>query len=173
MLIALSLLACVLAAAAAVRARGLLASGMCLAGTSALLALALYLLDAAYVAVIELSVGAGLVAVLFAFSVVGGGGDSFRARPALPRWLAAILVGVPVMLLALLIVQSGPPRAVTPDHQIGFVETMWNERGLDALGQVLLLFVAAVGVKVLVGGLPSQTPQHESAERNQTEEVKA
>src|SRR5579859_905109 len=52
-------LLCVLCALVAVRARRLIAAALWLAGTSAGLALTLYLLDAPYAAVIELSVGAG------------------------------------------------------------------------------------------------------------------
>lgn len=160
MFLTLALIACVLAAAGAVRSTRLLASGMLLAAGSACLALALYLLDAPIVAVIELSVGAGLVAVLFTFSVVGAAGDAFRARPALPRWLAASLAGLPILLLAFAL-REGPPQWTPPDQTtLGVFENMWNERGLDALGQVVLLLVGALAVKLLVGVLPGEHPIH-------------
>ncbi len=53
----------------AVRSRRLLMSALWLAGASALVALMMYLLGAPEVAVIELSVGAGLVTVLFVFAI--------------------------------------------------------------------------------------------------------
>lgn len=68
----------------------LIASGLWLAGSSALLATALYFLEAPYVAVIDLSVGAGLVAVLFGFAVMTAGDDGMRAAPGVSRWLAAV-----------------------------------------------------------------------------------
>src|SRR5207244_3024706 len=69
----LGLVASVLCGAAAMRASRLMASGLWLAGTSAFLAISLYRLGAPHVAVIELSVGAGLVAVLFVFTITTGG----------------------------------------------------------------------------------------------------
>jgi|SRR5579864_402716 len=157
MLTTLALIACILAAAGAVRIPGLLGSGILLAATSALLALALYLLDAPVVAIVELSVGAGLVAVLFTFSVVGAGGGAYRARPALPRWIAVPVAAVPILLLAFALARTrelAHPALST----LGFVEAMWSQRGLDALGQVVLLLVGAISVKVLVGGLPRENP---------------
>ena len=151
-LIDLTLVACILFAAAAVRATGLIAAAICLALTSALLALSLYLLDAPFVAVIELSVGAGLVAVLVVLTVVGARGATFGARPGMPRWLAVMLVGVPVGILCWMLI--GGTQPLLPAATQDFAQTLWQERGLDALGQVVLLCVAAFAVRVLVGGLP-------------------
>ncbi|MHB1482597.1 MAG: hydrogenase subunit MbhD domain-containing protein, partial [Bellilinea sp.] len=53
----------------AVRASRLLVSALWLAATSALVALEMYLLGAPEIAVIELSVGAGLVTILFVFAI--------------------------------------------------------------------------------------------------------
>jgi NADH:ubiquinone oxidoreductase subunit 6 (subunit J) len=111
----LGLVASVSCAAAAMRASRLITSGLWLAGTSAFLASALYLLDAPYVAAIELSVGAGLVAVLFAFTITTAGDHTKRAAPGVPRWLAT---GLTVLALTLLGVRcsrafSRPPRLRT------------------------------------------------------------
>src|SRR5437879_3665469 len=84
----LGLVASVLCGAAAMRASRLMASGLWLAGTSAFLAISLYRLGAPHVAVIELSVGAGLVAVLFVFTITTAGDHTKRAAPGVPRWLA-------------------------------------------------------------------------------------
>src|SRR5512133_3353522 len=78
----------------AVRAPRLLHSALWLAGASALVALEMYLLGAPEVAVIELSVGAGLVTVLFVFAINIAGEEAMTALPVVPRPLAWILVGV-------------------------------------------------------------------------------
>ena len=69
-------------AALAISAKRLLVSAIWLAGCSALVALLMYLLGAPEIAVIELSVGAGLVTVLFVFAINIAGDES----TALP-WL--------------------------------------------------------------------------------------
>jgi NADH:ubiquinone oxidoreductase subunit 6 (subunit J) len=106
----LPLVASVLCAAAAMQASRLIASVLWLAGSSALLATALYFLEAPYVAVIELSVGAGLVAVLFVFAVVTAGDDGMHAAPGVSRWLAAGLTAVALALLGLTIYPHFQPR---------------------------------------------------------------
>ena len=58
-----------LCAVMAVRTQRLLVSALWLAGASALVSLWMYILGAPEVAVIELSVGAGLVTVLFVFAI--------------------------------------------------------------------------------------------------------
>ncbi|MDO9122475.1 MAG: NADH-quinone oxidoreductase subunit J, partial [Anaerolineaceae bacterium] len=65
-LISVGILAC---AILAISAKRLLISAIWLAVTSALVALMLFLLGAPQIAVIELSVGAGLVTVLFVFAI--------------------------------------------------------------------------------------------------------
>src|SRR5450759_1070285 len=79
-LTSLVLLLSVLCALVAVWVPKLIASALWLAGTSASLAVILFLLDAPYVAVIELSAGAGLVAVLFVLAVTTVGDKGLRAR---------------------------------------------------------------------------------------------
>jgi len=59
----------------AIRAERLLVSALWLAGCSALLALAIGLLGAPEVGVVELSVGAGLVTVIFVFAISIAGED--------------------------------------------------------------------------------------------------
>ena len=59
----------VIFAVQAIRAYRLLNSALWLAGVSALVSLIFYLMSATQVAVIELSVGAGLVTILFVFAI--------------------------------------------------------------------------------------------------------
>jgi uncharacterized MnhB-related membrane protein len=76
------MLACALMA---IIARRLLTSALWLAGASALTALLLYLLGAPEVAVVELSVGAGLVTVLFVFAINIAGEEHVSTREKFPR----------------------------------------------------------------------------------------
>ncbi len=71
----------------AIIAKKLLSSAIWLAGTSALVALLIYLLGAPEVAVIELSVGAGLVTVLFVFAINIAGDEPIKLRAIPPRWI--------------------------------------------------------------------------------------
>src|SRR5512133_2061611 len=83
----------------AVRAPRLLHSALWLAGASALVALEMYLLGAPEVAVIELSVGAGLVTVLFVFAINIAGEETIALQPMIPRPLAWVLVLTSIILL--------------------------------------------------------------------------
>jgi uncharacterized MnhB-related membrane protein len=132
----------------AVRAPRLLGSALWLAGSSAFLALTLYLLDAPYAAAIELSVGAGLVAVLFVLAVTSTHSEGVTRRTLIPRWLA---VGLPVLCAGLvgwfLLPNLWLP---TTPYPTSFGQVFWHDRALDVLGQLTLLFVAALGVVVLM-----------------------
>ena len=72
----------------AVRCKRLVRSALWLAGVSAMLSVVLYRLGAHEVAVIELSVGAGLVTVLMVFAIAIAGEDAMSLPPLVPRWLA-------------------------------------------------------------------------------------
>src|SRR5512135_3843744 len=99
MLILLIVLLASAFAVAAIRARRLLTSAIWLAGVSALVSIVLYLYGAHEVAVIELSVGAGLVTVLFVFAISIAGDDPIDRRPVLP-W--PFLTGIGLLFLFLL-----------------------------------------------------------------------
>src|SRR5512146_2626648 len=82
----------------AIRSKALLTSALWLAGASALSAVLFFLYGAQLVAVIELSVGAGLVTVLFVFAINIAGDDAIESQPVPPlRWivpLAALFVAL-------------------------------------------------------------------------------
>jgi NADH:ubiquinone oxidoreductase subunit 6 (subunit J) len=137
----LAMLAC---AFMAFRARQLIVSALWLAGCSAILSILMYLLGAFAVAVIELSVGAGLVTVLFVFAISIAGGETIEAKSIIPRWLALIVSLVAIVLLAFMTISSlvSLPAATEPT----FSEVLWQQRGLDMLVQSGLLFAAVVGM---------------------------
>lgn len=144
-------LLCVLCALVAVRAPKLIAAALWLAGTSACLALTLYLLDAAYAAVIELSVGAGLVAVLFVLAVTTVGNSGSFVRPQIPGWVAGALAMLCIGILGWLLQPNLDLSPTANSEQLSFARTFWEQRALDVIGQLVLLFVAALGVRVLLG----------------------
>lgn len=134
----------VICAALAIRARQLIAAALWLAGTSALVALALYLLGAHQVAVIELSVGAGLVTVLFVFAISIAGDDALSKREFMPNGLA---VGAVVVFCALLAWQVLPLEArPTMAGEAPFQQVLWSDRALDVLVQLVLIFTGVLCV---------------------------
>jgi uncharacterized MnhB-related membrane protein len=136
--------AAVFCAISAVRAKRLLASAIWLAAVSALVALIFYRMGAREVAVIELSVGAGLVTVLFVYAIGVAGEDAISAPALVPRPLAWGLV----ILTALLLGGLALPLAEAPQSgaEPSFAAMLWQQRGLDVLVQVALIFAGVLGI---------------------------
>jgi uncharacterized MnhB-related membrane protein len=126
------------------RARRLLNSTLWLACSSALIATLIYLLGAPEVAVIELSVGAGLVTVLFvfAFSIVGEA--TLDELSIVPKPLVWGLILVVSFLLGWF---TYPVMAVQdPASSVPFAKILWEQRGLDVLAQIVLIFSGVLGL---------------------------
>jgi NADH:ubiquinone oxidoreductase subunit 6 (subunit J) len=137
----LAMIAC---AILALRASRLVASSLWLAALSALLALFIYLLGAARVAVIELSVGAGLVTVLLVFAIGIAGDEATGEKPIVP-WPASWGLGVVILVLLgwfALSLQAAPPPASQPS----LATLLWQGRALDVVIQVVLIFCGVLGV---------------------------
>ena len=113
-------------------------------GVSALLAILFYLMDAPQVAVIELSVGAGLVTVLFAFAISVAGEELLDDSPTFPQVLSIGLVLVAVALLAGLSLPL--PASPASGSQPALSELVWQQRGLDVLVQVVLISAGVLGL---------------------------
>ncbi len=126
------------------RAKRLLLATLWLAVTSALVSLLLYMIGAPDVAVIELSVGAGLVTILFvfAFSIVGE--DTMDKLTIVPRPLVWILI----LLVSFILGWYTLPLAGVPTLPGGesFTNILWEQRGLDVLAQIVLIFSGALGL---------------------------
>jgi NADH-quinone oxidoreductase subunit J len=151
-------LGAVACALGAIAARSLVQSALWLAATSAVLATLLYVMGAPVVAVVELSVGVGLVAVLFIFVVGIAGEDAVRARAVVPTIVALALAGPAVLLLLWLVTSSGsgPSAALAPFAPISASVTavLWEQRAADVLGQVVLIVAGAIGIVTILGGSP-------------------
>jgi uncharacterized MnhB-related membrane protein len=135
----------VVCAIQAIRVHRLLASALWLAGCSALVALLMYLLGAPEIAVIELSVGAGLVTVLFVFAINIAGEEALPIRRLIPRPLAWLLVAAAAGLLGWMIL-PGLPALTAGTTQPDFANVLWGDRQLDMLLQVVLIFAGVLGV---------------------------
>lgn len=128
----------------AIRSLRLLVSALWLAGCSALLGLALALFGAPEVGVVELSVGAGLVTIIFVFAINIAGEETAVAGAAMPRPLAWVLMG----LFGVLLVWLTVPRLLAPAidrDALPFLRAVWEERSLDTVLQVALIFSGVLG----------------------------
>jgi uncharacterized MnhB-related membrane protein len=138
----------------AIRARRLLTSALWLAGTSALVALFIYLLGAPEIAVIELSVGAGLVTVLFVFAIHIAGDDAHMAHVLIPKPLAWLLIFAAILILGWLVLPViQPVLSTTEETRFSFL--MWRNRSVDVLLQIVLMFFGVLGVLGLLADRPS------------------
>ena len=136
--------AAIICAFQVMRAQRLILSTIWLACTSALLATLLYRLGAPQVAVMELSVGAGLVTVLFvfAFSIVGEITQDLKSL--LPRPLVWGLSLAAILLMGWFILPLSDSRS--PVAMDSFTTVLWDQRGLDILAQIVLIFSGVIGL---------------------------
>jgi len=133
-----------LCALQAIRAPRLLISALWLAGCSALLALSIALLGAPEVGVVELSVGAGLVTVIFVFAISVAGEESVGTTSIVPRPLAWVLLGLFLFLLIWLTL-PGLLLPAAPRDALPFLRALWDARSLDTVLQVALIFSGVLG----------------------------
>lgn len=134
----------VLAAIQAIHSRSLIRSALWLAGVSASLSVLFFMLGMSYVAAIELSVGAGLVTVLFVFAIGIAGAENPSLRPMVPKALAWIAALLPFLLLA---VSTVPVfEGVKAPAEQDAAAVFWEQRGLDVVVQVVLIFCGVLGL---------------------------
>jgi uncharacterized MnhB-related membrane protein len=144
----LLVVASLVCAVCALYARRLLHMALWLAGVSACVSLLLYGAGAREVAIIELSVGAGLVFILFVFAISLAG----EARPPEAAVVsgppAAVLLGLVVILLGEL---AWPHAAGASTATLAPLSlSLWSERRLDVLLQVVLIFCGALTIAGLL-----------------------
>jgi len=144
MALILTTLAAVYCAYRVMRASSLLNVTIWLACVSALTSVLLYLLGAPEVAVIELSVGAGLVTVLFVFAFSITGEATIDELTLIPRPLAVALVLGAIVLIGWFALPVGASQA--EGEGATFAAILWQARGLDVLVQVVLIFAGVMGL---------------------------
>ena len=130
----------------AIRARALITSALWLAGVSALSSVLFYSYGAHLVAVIELSVGAGLVTVLFVFAINIAGDDAIQAQSVPPWTLVTALVALFVLLLGWFVLGVPVVAPVSPVAEAPLSVILWQARGLDLMVQVVLIFSGVLGL---------------------------
>ena len=143
-LFALLVVLLVLLAILSIRAKRLISSAIFLAGVSALISVVFYLLNAQFVAVIELSVGAGLVTVLFVYAINIAGEATSELPSLIKKWLAATLMLIGAAMLALFLLPAISPDAPVPESQLTTI--IWEQRAMDVLVQIVLIFSGVLGL---------------------------
>jgi NADH-quinone oxidoreductase subunit J len=138
--------------------RSLLRSAIGLALTSAMLTIVMFMLQSPLAAVFELSVCAGLIAVLF-ISTISLTESSTQeeklqhARERLRRfWFLPVLViviGGIGFLFHMQCMLTLPP----PELGVDVRTMLWHVRQIDMLGQMVILLAGVVGVVVLFKGV--------------------
>jgi uncharacterized MnhB-related membrane protein len=156
----LLILGAVVCAIQALHSPRLISSALWLAATSAVLAIVLYGYGATQVAVIELSVGAGLVTVLFVFAINVAGEETVALSALVPRPLAWGLALAAMILLGWRALAAITPAAPAAGAQPTLADMLAQERGLDMLVQVALIFAGVLG---LLGLLAESKPPLEGA----------
>jgi uncharacterized MnhB-related membrane protein len=143
-LILLGILICALQA---VLSKRLLVTALWLAGTSALVSLMMYLLGAYQIAVIELSVGAGLVTILFVFAINIAGEEPLPIKAIIPKPIAWILT---ILMVGVIAWQLLPDPILANPIQgsvdSGFQFTLWYTRQLDLYLQIFIIFAGVLSM---------------------------
>ncbi len=147
----------------AIRSRRLIVSALWLAGTSALVALELYLLGAPEIGVIELSVGAGLVTVLFVFAINLTGEEATDLKGLIKEPLAVVVSVISLVLLGSLLV-PGVDRAAPALGEASLKVVLWGNRQLDVILQAVLVFNGVLGVLGLLSEKESAPAGHSQSE---------
>ncbi len=149
----LFLLGAIVCAYRAIVAKRILSATIYLACISALVSAVLYLLGATQVAVMELSVGAGLVTVLLVYAVSVVGDDALDPASVIPKPLAFVMVGVVAILLGFMAFPAVEKNIDT--SAIALSISLWKNRVLDVWIQIALIFSGVLGV---LGLLSEKTP---------------
>src|SRR5512144_2892503 len=134
----LFLLGAIVCAYRAIVAKRILSATIYLACISALVSAVLYLMGAAQVAVMELSVGAGLVTVLLVYAVSVVGDDALDPASVIPKPLAFVLVGVVTILIGFMAFPALQTTAAVGESELA--NALWENRVLDVWVQIALIF---------------------------------
>jgi NADH:ubiquinone oxidoreductase subunit 6 (subunit J) len=117
-----------------------------LAGTFVLMAILFSLNDAIFVAVFQLAIGVGTLAVLFL------SGEMLSEKPARKKPMkktllvivAALLLSFPAVFLSVVNTQSNVSSGVS------FAEALWNLRAIDVVLQGLVILTIALGITIVL-----------------------
>ncbi len=133
----------------ATRIKGLLKAALWLSGTSALTSTLIYLMGSPGIAVIELSVGAGLVTVLFVFSISIIGDEKITGEIFIPKWLAISITVVAFGMLGIMTAIDSIPQLKAVQAEL-IADTIWVDRKLDIDIQAGLIISGVLGILMIV-----------------------
>lgn len=135
----------------AIRTKRLLVTALWLASTSALTSILLYLLGGYRIAVIELSVGAGLVTVLFVFAINIAGEEPIPTLTIIPKPLASIFIFIAVgIIFWQLIPISAFQVELNSINGVGFLQAIWLDRQIDLYLQIVFIFAGVLSMVSLL-----------------------
>lgn len=140
----LFLLGAIFFAYRAIVSKRILSATIYLACISALVSAVIYMLGAVQVAVMELSVGAGLVTVLLVYAVSVVGDDAFDPPSVVPKPLAFVIVGMLAFLLGWMALPAVPVYYGSGSPSLAV--SLWQSRVLDVWIQIALIFSGVMGV---------------------------
>lgn len=130
----------------AIHAPRLILSAAWLAGVSAATAVMLFMLGAQEIAIIELSVGAGLVTVLFVYAISMAGDAPGDEEGIIPKGLALGLSLVLTLLLLVMVQVHADIEAPEPTSETTFTAVLWGQRSADVLLHIALIYSGVLGV---------------------------
>lgn len=167
------LIGILIAAFQAVDSKKLSHSALWLALASALTSWLIYELGAPEIAVIELSVGAGVVTILLVFAINIVGDQQDEAKPLIPRFLALFIVIASVLLLGIFLTPIRQNPVITQLAAPIFAQEIWEDRILDTVLQIILLFSAVLGVLSLMEERNHPNPKNEENSTKEQEKDQA
>lgn len=146
----------------AIRTTNLLLSVLWLASVSALTSIVLFTLDAPQAAVIEISVGAGLVAVLLVFAISIAGEETLQDHDTLWKKVLRRFPLITVLLLLFWIILPLPETQPGVKDTATFSTILWEDRALDVLLQIVIIFSAVLSLLGLLADqkLPAAVQHH-------------
>jgi len=155
----------------AIQAKRLLSSALWLAVASALLAVIFYLMGAQLVAIFELSIGAGLVTVLFVFAIGIAGEEDTNLRSLVPKTLAGGVTIIMFLLLSWFLLPAQSAQPSLPEQSVSTV--IWEQRSLDVLLQIAIIFSGVLGLLGLLAEIkaPLEYPLAEQAAAERDREL--
>lgn len=133
----------------ATRVKGLLNAALWLAATSCLTAILMYIMGSPGIAVIELSVGAGLVTVLFVFAISIIGDEKIESKFFIPPLAALLMATIPFIILAFLWISGISPVFKNTPADI-LANTIWEDRKVDLYLQAALIITGILGIMLLI-----------------------
>jgi len=147
----------------------LLPSTLYLACVSAIVSISLYMLGAFEVAVIELSVGAGLVTVLLVYTLSVVGDDTYDPTSIIPKPFAILLIAA----IAVLAGWMAYPVVIHPtaNGEVLLADVLWKHRVLDVWVQVALIFSGVMGVLGLLSEKHQQPKEQDESQVLEKEET--